>query len=130
MSTIISFAWNKLSSAVTVAKPSLLNMLSLNCKLSLQTQFKSSFYPLLNPITSPGTNPISATMGNPEAAIKECVANCDAVSLRVCNGCVVTFAKANLERFTVSLKGKSFGAEKLCHWGKPNNSRNGLFLDW
>ena len=46
---------------------------------------KSSFHPFLKPKISPGTNPIPAAKGNPEAAIvEECVANCDAVTLRVC----------------------------------------------
>ena len=37
-----------------------------------------------------------AAKGNPEAAIiEECVANRDAVTLRVCNAWVVIFANAN-----------------------------------
>jgi hypothetical protein len=47
----------------------------------LLSEPKSSFHPFLKPKISPGTNPIDA-IGNPEAAIEECVANSDAVSLR------------------------------------------------
>jgi hypothetical protein len=54
--------------------------------MSLPSEPKSSFYPLLKPITSPGTNPIPAARGNPETTIaEECVANCDAVSLPKCS---------------------------------------------
>jgi hypothetical protein len=42
----------------------------LNLMLSkLQTRLKSSYYPLLNPITSPGTNPMPAAKGNPEGGV-------------------------------------------------------------
>ena len=42
--------------------------------------------------------------GNPEAAnIEECVANCDAVTLRVCNAWVVIFANANLALFSIAI---------------------------
>jgi hypothetical protein len=45
-----------------------------------------------------------AAKGNPEAAIvEECDANCDAVSLRVCNAWVVTFANANLAPFSIAV---------------------------
>ena len=57
---------------------------------------KSSFYPLLKPNISPDTNPKPAATGNPEADPVECVANCDAVSLRVCITSVVTFANVDL----------------------------------
>jgi hypothetical protein len=68
----------------------------------LQTRLKSSSYPLLKPKISPGKNPMPADKGNPEAAIvEECVANCDAVSLRVCNAWVVAFANANLAPFSI-----------------------------
>jgi hypothetical protein len=50
---------------------------------------ETSFYPVLKPIISPGTNP-KAAMGNPEAAVvEECVANCDAVLLMVCITCLL-----------------------------------------
>jgi hypothetical protein len=50
----------------------------------LPSELKSYFYLLLKPNISPGTNPIRVAMGNPEAAIEECIANCDTVSLRMC----------------------------------------------
>ena len=50
----------------------------------LPSEPKSSFYPFLKPKISPGKNPMPAAHGNPEAEPVECVANCDAVSLRVC----------------------------------------------
>jgi hypothetical protein len=38
-----------------------------------QTRLKSSFYPVLKPITSPGINPKPAAMGNPEVTIIEVI---------------------------------------------------------
>jgi hypothetical protein len=75
-------------------------MFSLNCKLSLQTELKPSFYPLLNPITSPGTNP---AIGDPEVTIlEECVANCDAVLLLACNKCVKMYDRALVDEVSVN----------------------------
>jgi hypothetical protein len=53
----------------------------------LPSEPKSSFYPLLKPNISPGTNIMPAAKGNPE--LEERVANCDAVSLRECIAWVV-----------------------------------------
>jgi hypothetical protein len=40
------------------------------------------FYPFLNPINSPGTNPTAAAIGSPDAAtVDGCAANCVAVLL-------------------------------------------------
>jgi hypothetical protein len=40
------------------------------------------FYPFLNPISSPGTNPTAAAIGSPDVEIAdECAANCVAVLL-------------------------------------------------
>ena len=64
---------------------------------------KSSFHPLLKPRISPGTNPMPAPIGNPEAAIEECVANFDAVSLRVCIARVVTFANIDLMATSIAV---------------------------
>ena len=78
-------------------------MFSLNCKLSLQTQLKSSFYPLLNPITSPGTNPKPAAIGDPEVTIvEECVANCDAVLLSASTTCPSTLDNVVIVAFSIS----------------------------
>jgi hypothetical protein len=49
-------------------------------------------------------NPMPAAEANPEAAIvEECVANCDAVSLRVCNAWLVTLANANLAPLSIAV---------------------------
>ena len=58
------------------------------------TDFSYSFTYRL--ILSPGTNPMPAATGNPEADPVGCVANYDAVSLRVCITSVVTFANVDL----------------------------------
>ena len=70
-------------------------MFSLNCKLSLQTQLKSSFYPLLNPNISPCANPMPAPMGDPEVTIvEECVAS---------PARAVTLADADLVAFSIAV---------------------------
>ena len=70
-------------------------MFSLNCKLSLQTQLKSSFYPLLNPNISPCANPMPAAMGDPEVTIvEECVAS---------PARAVTLADADLVAFSIAV---------------------------
>ena len=72
----------------------------------LPSEPKASFHPLLKPKISPGTNPIPAAMGNPEAAIEECIANCDALSLRVCiagSRWVVTFCNVDLIEISIAV---------------------------
>jgi hypothetical protein len=64
---------------------------------------KSSFHPLLKPKISPGTNPMPAPIGNPEAAIEECVANCDAVLLSACTACPTTLVNVVLIAFSISI---------------------------
>jgi hypothetical protein len=44
----------------------------------------------------------SSLIGNPEGAIEECDANCDAVSLRVFIASVVTFANVDLVAFSIA----------------------------
>ena len=69
----------------------------------LQSESKSSFYPLLKPITSPGTNPIPTARGNPENALsEECIANCDAVSLSACTICPSTVDNVVIVAFSIS----------------------------
>jgi hypothetical protein len=48
------------------------------CKSRLLFSFRPDvyFYPLSKPKISPGTNPMRAVKGNPEAA-KQCAANCE-----------------------------------------------------
>jgi hypothetical protein len=69
----------------------------------LLSEPKSSFHPLLKPKIGPGTNPTPAAKGNPEAAIEECVANCDAVLLSVCTTCPSTLVNAALVVFSISI---------------------------
>jgi hypothetical protein len=52
-----------------------------------------NFHPLLKPNISPGTNPMPAAKGNPQAAIvEECVEICDAALLTMCISWFVTFS--------------------------------------
>ena len=44
-----------------------------------------------------------AAKGNPEAELVECVANCDAVSLRVCIAWVITFANVDLVAISIAV---------------------------
>jgi hypothetical protein len=80
-------------------------MCSLTCScICLQTRLKSSFYPLLNPITSPGTNPKPAAIGDPEVTIvEECVANCDAVLLSASTICPSILVNVVLVAFSISI---------------------------
>jgi hypothetical protein len=64
---------------------------------------KSSFYPLFNPITSPGTNPKPAAIGDPEVTIvEEWVANCDAVLLSASTTCPSTLDNVVIVAFSTS----------------------------
>ena len=73
------------------------------CVAELQTQSKSSFYPLLKPITSPGANPVPTARGNPENALsEECIANCDVVSLSACTICPSTVDNVVIVAFSIS----------------------------
>jgi hypothetical protein len=56
---------------------------------------EAHFYPFLKPKISPGINPMPAAKGNPEAAIEECVANCDAVLLSACTTCPTTLVNVS-----------------------------------
>jgi hypothetical protein len=66
----------------------------------LQTRLKSSFYPSWS-------QKACWNLGNPEAAIEECAANSDAVSLRVCIAWVVTFANIDLVATSIAVHLKS-----------------------
>jgi hypothetical protein len=65
--------------------PDIQMMSSLQGDTNLLTSMMSIstiFYPFLNPISSPGTNPNIVAIGNPDAVIADgCAANCVAVLL-------------------------------------------------
>jgi hypothetical protein len=47
-------------------------------------------------------------MGDPEAAIEECVGNCDAVSSRACIAWAVTFANVDIAAFLIAVHSSLF----------------------
>jgi len=69
----------------------------MNIKSGINLSFPT-FYPFLNPIIIPGTNPNVAAIGSPDAVrVDGCAANCVAVLLSAWITCPDTFVSVLFE---------------------------------